>query len=49
MPRQRSASRSPGQGNSKENTLTTAKRNLDHTGLVDSANIKQVRSLLNMR
>lgn len=25
------------------------KRNLDHTGLVDSANIKQVRSLLNMR
>ena len=25
------------------------KRNLDHTALVDSANIKQVRSLLNMR
>ena len=25
------------------------KRNLDHTGLVDSANIKQVRELLNMR
>ena len=25
------------------------KRNLDHTTLVDSANIKQVRSLLNMR
>lgn len=24
------------------------KRNLDHTALVDSANIKQVRSLLNM-
>ena len=25
------------------------KRNLDHTGLVDSANIKQVRELLNLR
>lgn len=25
------------------------KRNLDHTALVDSANIKQVRSLINMR
>ena len=25
------------------------KRNLDHTALVDSANIKQGRSLLNMR
>ena len=25
------------------------KRNLDHTGLVDSANIKQVRDLLNLR
>ncbi|MDE5663899.1 MAG: 50S ribosomal protein L35 [Muribaculaceae bacterium] len=25
------------------------KRNLDHTALVDTANIKQVRSLLNMR
>lgn len=25
------------------------KRNLDHTTLVDSANLKQVRSLLNMR
>ncbi|MBD5370448.1 MAG: 50S ribosomal protein L35 [Bacteroides sp.] len=25
------------------------KRNLDHTTLVDSANIKQVRSLLNIR
>lgn len=25
------------------------KRNLDHTALVDSANIKQVRALLNMR
>lgn len=25
------------------------KRNLDHTALVDSANIKQVRALLNIR
>ena len=25
------------------------KRNLDHTGLVDSANIKQVRDLLTLR
>ena len=25
------------------------KRNLDHTGLVDSANTKQVRDLLNLR
>ncbi|MCM1474670.1 MAG: 50S ribosomal protein L35 [Muribaculaceae bacterium] len=25
------------------------KRNLDHTGLVDAANIKQVRELLNLR
>ena len=25
------------------------KRNLDHTGLVDSTNVKQVRSLLNLR
>lgn len=25
------------------------KRNLDHMGLVDSANIKQVRELLNLR
>ncbi len=25
------------------------KRNLDHTGLVDSANMKQIRSLLNLR
>ncbi|MBS7347554.1 MAG: 50S ribosomal protein L35 [Muribaculaceae bacterium] len=28
---------------------TKRKRNLDHTGLVDSANIKQVRALLNLR
>lgn len=25
------------------------KRNLDHTALVDSANMKQIRSLLNLR
>lgn len=25
------------------------KRNLDHTGIVDSANVKQVRDLLNLR
>ena len=25
------------------------KRNLDHTGLVDKTNLKQVRSLLNLR
>ena len=28
---------------------TKRKRNLDHTGLVDSASIKQVRALLNLR
>ena len=28
---------------------TKRKRNLDHTGLVDSANIKQVKDLLTLR
>ena len=28
---------------------TKRKRNLDHTGIVDSANVKQVRDLLNLR